>query len=172
MIFDSKSFVESPKAQNFEWLLKIARMTYEERLLLIPSVEGEVQAILDYIVKMKKVEDKYLTKLGFVGKGSDAFRTLPEFGGASRDTAPMHLGTLDFMENTQLGSTNLKRYGDQDINLATSDTLLTIRNEDRVLRRLNYKILKARLMANQKLELLKKLKAEKAHVEGSSKTVA
>jgi hypothetical protein len=165
MIFDPKSFVESTKAVNYEWLLKIRRMSYAERMKMIPTLEGEVQTLLDYIVKLKKVEDKLLTRLGFLDTGNGEYRTLPSFGLSERDTAPARLGALDFVTNTRTGGEALLNVTQQSVNVGIDEALRRVRNEDVSIRRVNFKILNAKLNATLKMEKLKLLKAERAAVE-------
>lgn len=162
MIFDPKSLVEAPRAQTFEWLLKIARMSHQQRMQTIPVIEGEIQGILDYIADLKKAEENYLDKLGFRG---EVYTTLPEYDSSVRNTAAMNLGTTDFVENTNSGNSSLVRVSQQDVQLGMISLLQKIRNEDRYLRRINYKILNARLQANLKMETLRKLKEDKTAIE-------
>jgi hypothetical protein len=165
MIFDTKSFVASAKAQNYEWLIKIGNQTYDERQKSVLALQGEIQTLLDYIVKLKKVEDKMLTRLGFPDRGKGNFRTLPEFSQSERSSAPLRLSTLDYIGNTKSGKEALLNFNQQNVNLGLAESLLRVRNEDRNIRRLNYKILRARLEATMKMELLKSLNKEKTAVE-------
>ena len=175
MFHDPKSFVEPSKRISFERYEKVAIMSHSDRMATIPVIEDEIQKLLDYIVNLKKVEDIKLTSYGFYpspainssGKmGQDPIRTLPEF--EDRSVSSSYLSVLDFMDNTTTADNDLNVYGIQDLNITSGQTLLKIRNEDRFLRRINFKILKAKLTATKKLELLKKLKSEKAKFgEGS-----
>jgi len=158
------------QAQRYEWLLRMARTSYSERMRAVETLEGDIQTQLDLIAKLKKVEDRYLTKLGFLGPKSDAFRTLPGFSAANRLAAPAKLGTLDYTENTKTGKQSLVAVGDQDVNIGYGELLKQLKNEDSFLRRINYKILCSRLKANQMLEQLRKLKEERTAVRKDNET--